>query len=246
MLPILFKDFVAASLAALLPFCVVALGQTASTTKKTSSSTSATKAGTAKTGTAKKTSAAKKTAPAVPEVELPAEKGLYAVFNTSMGVIITKLFEDKAPITVKNFVALATATKPSAMPKTHTVIRHRFYNGLTFHRVIKGFMIQFGDIDGTGMGDCKSPTIPDEYDPSLKFDAPGKLAMANIGQPHTGACQAFITVGAPEHLNGRHTIFGEVVKGQEIAVAISEVPTGAADKPVTPVVIKSLLIRRKE
>ena len=236
MRPIRFKDFVAASLAALLPFCVVALGQTASTAKKATPSTS----------TAKKTTAAKKAAPAEPEVELPAEKGLYAVFNTSMGVIITKLFEDKAPITVKNFVALATATKASAMPKTHTVVRHRFYNGLTFHRVIKGFMIQFGDIDGTGMGDCKIPTIPDEYDPSLKFDTAGKLAMANIGQPHTGACQAFITVGAADHLTGHHTIFGEVVKGQEIAVAISEVPTGAADKPVTPVVIKSLLIRRKE
>ena len=226
-----FKDFTAALVAALLPFSLVAVAQTAAP----------------KAAVAKKTTAVKKAAaPAEPEPELPAEKGLYAVFNTSMGVIITRLFEDKAPITVKNFVALATGTKASAMPKTHTLLRHKFFNGLTFHRVIKGFMIQFGDVDGSGMGDCRVATIPDEFDPTLKFDAPSKLAMANIGQPHTGACQAFITTGEADHLTGHHTIFGEVVKGQEIAVAISEVATGPNDKPVTPVVIKSLLIRRKE
>lgn len=196
-----------------------------------------------KTGTAK--ASAKKAAPAEPAVALPAEPGLYAILNTSMGVIVARLFEDKTPITVKNFVALAKGLKPSAN-KSGALVKRPYFNGVIFHRVIKDFMIQTGDVAGTGSGNCGVPTIPDEYDPSLKFDAPGKLAMANIGTPHTGNCQFFITVSKPDYLNGKHTIFGEVVSGQDIADQISQVPTGPNDKPLSPVVLKSVLIRKKE
>lgn len=185
-------------------------------------------------------------APAATAPELPAEPGLYAIFNTSMGTITARLFEDKAPVTIKNFVALARGTKAWANPRTGALVHRPLYNGLQFHRVIQGFMIQTGDVKNNGEGNCGVATIPDEFDPSLKFDGVGRLAMANIGKPHTGNCQFFITVGTAEHLNGKHTIFGQVVSGQDIATQISEVPVGANDKPQTPVVIKSVVIRRKQ
>jgi peptidyl-prolyl cis-trans isomerase A (cyclophilin A) len=185
------------------------------------------------------------TKPASAPVDLPAEPGLYAVFDTSIGQIVAKLYDDKAPVTVKNFVALARGLKPSAN-KAGVMTKHAYYNGLIFHRVIKGFMIQTGDIKGNGMGVCGVATIPDEFEPSLKFDAPGRLAMANTGEPHTGNCQFFITVAPAEYLNGKHTIFGQVVSGQDVADKISEVPTGKNDKPVTPVVLKSVTIHRKQ
>lgn len=187
----------------------------------------------------------KAAAPAAAPIPLPAEPGEYAVFNTSMGRIVVKLYEKESPITVANFVGLAKGTKTYRNEKTGAVVRGRpFYNGLTFHRVIPGFMIQGGDPTGTGMGGGGVPTIPDEFDPSLKFDQPGRLAMANIGRPHTGGCQFFITDGTPDHLNGKHTIFGQVVEGQDVVTAISNVPRNADDKPDTPVVMTSVLIRR--
>jgi cyclophilin family peptidyl-prolyl cis-trans isomerase len=188
----------------------------------------------------------KKAAPVVEQIPLPSEPGEYAVFNTSMGRIIVKLYEKETPITVANFVGLAKGTKAFKDEKSGIPVRRPFYNGLTFHRVIPKFMIQGGDPQGTGTGGGGVTSIPDEFDPSLKFDRPGVLAMANVGRPNTGGCQFFITTtgSLPEHLNGKHTIFGQVVEGQDVVDAISEVPRDAQDKPLTPVVIKTLLIRR--
>ena len=105
-------------------------------------------------------------------------------------------------------------------------------------------MIQGGDPTGTGAGDGGVPTIVDEFVPSLKFDVTGRLAMANTGRPHTGSTQFFITDGTPEHLNGKHTIFGQVVSGQDIVTKIAGVPRNGSDKPDTPVVMKTVVIRR--
>jgi len=180
---------------------------------------------------------------AEPVVPLPAEPGEYAVFNTSMGRIVVKLYEKETPVTVANFVGLARGTKLFTDEKTRATVKRPFYNGLTFHRVIPGFMIQGGDPRGNGTGGGGIGTIPDEFVDSLKFDQPGRLAMANSG-PHTGTCQFFITDSTPEYLNGKHTIFGQVVEGQDVVKAITAVPRNSDDKPDTPVVIQSLLIRR--
>lgn len=179
-------------------------------------------------------------APAAPPAPEP---GLYATFHTSMGDIKVKFFEKEAPITVKNFVALARGTKAWKDPKTGQMVTRPLYNGTTFHRVIPGFMIQGGDPAGNGTGDIGF-TIPDEFAPNLKFDVPGRLAMANIGQPHTGACQFFITEVPTPHLNGLHTIFGQVVEGQDLVTKITQVPKNAENKPNTPVRIISVLIKR--
>ncbi len=201
----------------------------------------------AQTSATHRPSAPKRKAPAPVEapIPLPDEPGQYAVFNTTMGRIVVKLYEKEAPITVANFVGLARGTKTFTDDKLHRLVKRPFYNGLTFHRVIPGFMIQGGDPHGDGRSSGGVPTIPDEFDPELKFDQPGRLAMANIGEPNTGRCQFFITDGTPEHLNGKHTIFGQVVEGQEVVKAISEVPRDPEnDKPLTPVVMQTVLIRR--
>jgi cyclophilin family peptidyl-prolyl cis-trans isomerase len=175
----------------------------------------------------------------------PLAPGLYAIFDTSMGTITARLLEEKAPVTVKNFVDLAKGLKPSAN-KAGRLERKPFYNGLTFHRVMKGFMIQTGDVRGTGDSVCGVPTIPDEIDPELKFDQPGRLAMANVGRPNTANCQIFITVGPAQHLDGAFTIFGQVVSGQDVADGIAEVPTGEKDRPLEPVILKTVTIRRQQ
>ncbi len=177
--------------------------------------------------------------------EVPSEPGLYAIFDTSMGRIVAKLYEDKAPNTVKNFVALATGTK-ATLDKKGVLTKRHYYDGLTFHRVIKGFMIQTGDVNATGSSPCGIPNIKDEIDPSLDFKQPGRLAMANTGRPNSGACQIFITVGTPDYLTGHYSIFGQVVAGQDVADKISKVPTLAGDKPAFPVTVKSVTIQRKQ
>jgi peptidyl-prolyl cis-trans isomerase A (cyclophilin A) len=179
-----------------------------------------------------------------PPPEVPSDPGLYAVFDTSMGQIVARLYEDKAPATVKSFVALARGTKTTLDRKGEKVQRP-YFNGLTFHRVIKGFMIQGGDVAGTGSGNCGVPNLRDEIEPTLDFKEPGRLAMANTGKPNTAACQFFITVGNADYLKGMFTIFGQVVAGQEVADNISRVPTVRDDKPLAPVVIKTVTIVRK-
>ncbi len=169
------------------------------------------------------------------------EPGLYATMQTSMGNIVLRLYENEAPITVRNFVDLQLGRKTFMDPKTGQRVRRPFYNGIQFHRVIDGFMIQAGDPTATGGGNVGF-TIKDEINPSLKFDQPGILAMANAG-PNTGASQFFITLVPTPHLNGLHTIFGKVVEGMDVVNAIGKVPT-RNDKPIKPVIIKTITFER--
>lgn len=181
-------------------------------------------------------------APADPSASGP---GLYAVFDTSMGQIAVRLLEDKAPKTVANFVALANGMKASADVTGQHMVHKKFFDGMIFHRVIPGFMIQTGDVKGTGDSNCGVEPIPDEIDPVLKFDVPGRLAMANVGRPNTAACQIFITVAPAQHLNGTFTIFGLVSSGQDVADRISEVPV-IDSRPVTPVTLNKVIIERRD
>jgi len=158
-----------------------------------------------------------------------------------MGPVVLKLYDKEAPITVKNFTDLALGRKEWTDPKTQQRVKRPLYNGLTFHRVIPGFMIQGGDPTGTGMG--STDVIPDEFSPSLTFDRPGRLAMANAG-PQTGSCQFFITEVPTTYLNGRHTIFGQVVQGQDVVEKIARVPRDGNDKPRTPVRIVRVSFNR--
>lgn len=182
------------------------------------------------------------TQPALPPVPLPSEPGLYAVIYTSMGNIVCRLFDKEAPKTVANFVGLATGTQTWTDPATRKPKHVALYSGTTFHRVIPGFMIQGGDPAGDGSG---SPgyEFNDEISPNHSFDQPGVLAMANHG-PNTNGSQFFITVGSATHLNSSYSIFGEVVSGQDVANAISEVPRNPEDKPLTPVTILRIVIKR--
>jgi len=202
---------------------------------------SATPAATPKAATPAAAPKAAAPAAAVPD----RDPGLYATITTSMGPIVAVLYEKESPITVKNFTALARGGKPWSDPKTGQKVTRALYSGTIFHRVIPGFMIQGGDPTGTGMGDGGLAPIPDEFDPSLKFDKPGRLAMANRG-PKTGTCQFFITEVAlqPGHLDGKHTIFGQVIEGQDLVTKIANVPKDADDKPKTPVRIVNIRITR--
>ena len=188
-------------------------------------------------------------APAAPKPAAPTtparEPGTYATFITSMGSIVCILYEKESPITVKNFIALARGgSKAWTDPKTGQKTTRALYTGTIFHRVIPGFMIQGGDPLGTGMGDGGMTPIPDEFHPSLKFDKPGRLAMANSG-PKTGTCQFFISEVPTPHLDGKHTIFGQVVEGMDIVTKIANVPKDANDKPKTPVKLVSVKITRE-
>lgn len=149
-----------------------------------------------------------------------------AVFETNLGSFEIELYKDRAPKTVKNFTDLAN---------------RNFYNGLSFHRVIDNFMIQGGDPTGTGMGDA-GYTIPDEFGKDLKHDTKGILSMANAG-PDTGSCQFFITLVPCPWLDGKHAVFGHVVKGMDIVEKIGHVATDAQDRPLENVVMKKVTIK---
>ena len=163
-----------------------------------------------------------------------------ATLHTNHGDITLLLFGDQAPKTVDNFVGLASGTKEYTDPKTGERRSSKFYDGLTFHRVIDGFMIQGGCPLGTGTGG-PGYTFGDEFHPDLVFNKPYLLAMANAG-PGTNGSQFFITVGPQPHLNRKHTIFGEVVdqRSQDVVDQIAQVQTGRGDRPVNPVVIESV------
>jgi len=166
--------------------------------------------------------------------------GLYAVLDTTLGDVTCQLFPEKAPKTVENFVGLAQGTKEFRDPKTRQNTKRPFYDGLNFHRVIPQFMIQGGCPLGTGTGDA-GYKFQDEFSKDLKFDKPGKLAMANAG-PGTNGSQFFITVAATDWLTNHHTIFGEVVKGYDVVEKISKVPRDRGDRPNTPVVLTAVKI----
>ena len=153
-----------------------------------------------------------------------------AVFETNKGTFEIELFEDKTPVTTKNFIDLA---------------EKGFYNGVIFHRVIDGFMIQGGDPDGTGMGG-PGYTIEDEFRSDLKFDGEGILAMANTGMPHTGGSQFFVTLAKTPWLNGKHTIFGKVVKGMDVVRTIGHSEVDFQDRPLETVTMKSVTIKDAE
>ena len=149
-------------------------------------------------------------------------------FTTNKGTFVAEMFEDKAPLTTKNFIDLT---------------EKGFYNGTIFHRVIEDFMIQGGDPTGTGMGG-PGYKIKDEFSSKLLHDGPGVISMANAG-PNTGGSQFFITLRECSWLNGKHAVFGRVTKGMDVVFKIGKVKTGPMDKPVKPVVIKKITIENR-
>jgi len=153
------------------------------------------------------------------------DKNVVVKFETTMGDFKVKLFIDKAPVTAGNFKSL---------------IEQGFYDGIIFHRVIDGFMIQGGDPTGTGRGGSKQ-IIPDEFGEGLKHDKKGMLSMANSG-PNTGSSQFFITLAPTPWLDGKHAIFGEVIEGMDIVEKIGKTQVGAGDRPVTEVKIIKVTI----
>jgi len=177
------------------------------------------------------------------EFRMALTAGTYAIFNTTEGKITVRLFEAEAPITVKNFIELAEGAKEWVHPATREKSSKKLYDGTIFHRVIPDFMIQGGDPTGTGMGGPGYRFQDETKGSPFRFDKTGKLAMANSG-PNTNGCQFFITVAATPWLTGNHTIFGEVVEGQEIADKISLVATGPQDRPRKDVVLESVVIER--
>ena len=167
---------------------------------------------------------------------------LTAKIETTLGTFTCELYDKQAPKTVANFVGLARGTRPWKDPKTGKWVEKKpLYDGLIFHRVIPGFMIQGGDPLGVGTGN-PGYRFEDEFSPELKFDKPALLAMANAG-PATNGSQFFITEGTPQHLTGRHTIFG-VCDPASLVTKITGVKRGPRDKPETDVVMKKVTISR--
>ncbi|MDX9750002.1 MAG: peptidylprolyl isomerase [Flavobacteriales bacterium] len=170
--------------------------------------------------------------------EQNATDGLFAVIKTRKGDIRIKLEHEKAPMTVANFVALAEGTmKNTAKPEGTP-----YYDGIIFHRVIPGFMVQGGDPTGTGAGG-PGYSFADEIHPDLKHDRPGTLSMANAG-PATNGSQFFLTNGPTPHLDGRHAVFGYVVSGQDVVDAIAAEPRDGRDRPHTEVAMQKVTIER--
>jgi len=171
------------------------------------------------------------------------QPGTYAVFNTSLGKITCRLFESDAPITVKNFTDLAEGKKSWKDNVSGKGGSGPLYDGTIFHRVIPSFMIQGGDPSGTGMGGPGYKFQDETKGSPHKFDTPGKLAMANSG-PNTNGSQFFITVAPTTWLTGNHTIFGEVVEGQDVVDKVTAAPRSRQDKPNTDIVLESITIER--
>lgn len=170
------------------------------------------------------------------------EGQLMVRIETSMGPIEAKLFEHRTPRTVANFVGLARGKRPFRDLESGKIVVRRFYDGLVFHRVIPGFMIQGGCPEGTGRGG-PGYKFADEFYPTLKHDAGGTLSMANSG-PGTNGSQFFVTETPTPHLDGRHTVFGRVTKGIGVVRKIARTPRGANDVPKTKVVMKKVTVYR--
>jgi peptidyl-prolyl cis-trans isomerase A (cyclophilin A) len=170
------------------------------------------------------------------------DPGVYAHFSTTEGDFVIRLFDKDAPKTVENFVGLAEGSKAWSDPKTGQQVTRPFYNGLIFHRVIDGFMIQGGCPQGNGMGG-PGYKFPDEFSRHLRHDRAGILSMANAG-PNTNGSQFFITLGPTPHLDNRHSVFGEVIEGLDVVKNIGKTKTGRQDRPVNDIVINTLTIER--
>jgi peptidyl-prolyl cis-trans isomerase A (cyclophilin A) len=174
--------------------------------------------------------------------QAPLEDGVYARMKTTLGEMTLRLEVERAPRTCANFVLLAEGRKEWNDPKTQTRVRRPFYDGLTFHRVIAGFMIQGGDPQGDGTGG-PGYEFADEFDPRLVHDRAGVLSMANAG-PNTNGSQFFITLDEQSRLDGKHAVFGRLVRGQDVLARIGDVETGDEDRPETPVVMEKVTIER--
>ena len=168
----------------------------------------------------------------------------YANFDTTLGQFKIELFTEQAPITTENFIGLASGQKEWRDPQSGETSNAPYYDGLIFHRVIDGFMIQGGCPTGTGTGG-PGFKIQDEFHPELKHDKPGILSMANAG-PNTGGSQFFLTVAPTPHLNNKHAIFGAVVEGMDIVMKIAKTPVGAQDRPVEEVIIRKVTIEQAD
>jgi peptidyl-prolyl cis-trans isomerase A (cyclophilin A) len=165
---------------------------------------------------------------------------LTATLTTNYGPVVLRLFPDHAPKTVRNFTELAEGGREWTDPRARTKTTAKLYDGTVFHRVIPGFMIQGGDPLGNGTGG-PGYKFADEIHPDLHFDRPYLLAMANAGR-NTNGSQFFITVAATPWLNGKHTIFGEVIEGSDVVDRIAAVKTGQSDRPVEDVVIETVTL----
>ena len=175
--------------------------------------------------------------------DLPDDGDLFAILHTNAGTIACELFEAQAPLTVANFVGLARGLRPTRDEDTGAWTKRPYYDGVEFHRVIPGFMIQGGDPTGTGAGGT-GYVIPDEFDDELVHDQAGILSMANRG-PGTGSGQFFITLAPTPHLDGKHTIFGQCTdEGIEVAEKIAQ-SRGPGDRPRNPQVIQRVEIVRR-
>ena len=171
------------------------------------------------------------------------QSGTYAVFDTSEGTVVCRLFEKEAPKTVANFTDLAEGKREWTHPVSGKKSKDPLYNGTIFHRVIPQFMIQGGDPAGSGFGGPGYQFEDETKGSPHKFDEPGKLAMANAG-PNTNGSQFFITVVPTAWLTGKHTIFGEVVEGRDVVQKIVNTPRNRQDKPNKDVVVKTVVIER--
>ena len=167
---------------------------------------------------------------------------LHAVLHTNHGDIDIELYEERAPKTVANFVGLATGKRQHKDPSSGEWKNEPYYDGIIFHRIIDGFMIQGGDPTGTGRGG-PGYKFEDEFHPELRHESAGMLSMANAG-PNTNGSQFFITLGPTPHLDNRHAVFGKVVDGMDVVNEIGNVETGRADRPVNEVVIESVDVKR--
>ena len=167
---------------------------------------------------------------------------VYADFSTTEGDFTVLLYDQEAPNTVANFVGLAEGSKEWTDPRSSKKVRQPYYDGIVFHRVIDGFMIQGGDPLGQGTGG-PGYEFADEFHPKLRHDKAGILSMANRG-PNTNGGQFFITLGPTPHLDNRHTVFGEVTDGLDVVQRIGRARTGARDRPVTDITLNSVRIRR--
>ncbi len=166
-----------------------------------------------------------------------------AEFVTTEGNFTVRLYDQEAPNTVANFVGLAEGTKEWTDPRSNEKVKRPYYDGVIFHRVIDGFMIQGGDPLGQGIGG-PGYTFADEFHPSLRHAKAGILSMANRG-PNTNGGQFFITLGPTPHLDDRHTVFGEVIEGMDVVRKIGSSATGDRDRPLKDIVIQAIKIERR-